>query len=102
MLVDTNVNRKSLIDQIISAALPQCKEGEEVSVTVKAFMKADLPNELIDLLDVVMMQKSEFSNNTYLQNLLIITAIKVNSPKVHEYITRLDNFDGSEVAKYAI
>jgi clathrin heavy chain len=65
-------------------------------------MAADLPNELIELLEVIMLRKSDFSNNKNLQNLLIITAIKAESTKVKEYIYKLDNYDGAEVAKFAI
>jgi clathrin heavy chain len=65
-------------------------------------MTANLPNELIELLEVIMLRKSDFSNNKNLQNLMLITAIKANSPKVREFINRLDNYDGVEVARYAI
>jgi len=36
-----------------------------------------------------------------LQNLLVLTAIRANKDKVMEYINRLDNFDGPEIAKIA-
>lgn len=44
---------------------------------------------------------SDFSTNRNLQNLLILTAIKANKEKVMEYINRLDNFDGPDIAKIA-
>ena len=37
--------------------------GEEVSVTVKAFMTADLPNELIELLEKIVLDNSVFSEH---------------------------------------
>ena len=37
-----------------------------------------------------------------MQNLLILTAIKADKERVMEYINRLDNFDGPEIAKIAI
>lgn len=46
-------------------------------------------------------QGSDFSENKNLQNLLILTAIKADKERVMEYINRLDNFDGPEIAKIA-
>eukprot|EP00708_Paratrimastix_pyriformis_P001962 GAFH01000699.1.p2 GENE.GAFH01000699.1~~GAFH01000699.1.p2 ORF type:complete len:1143 (-),score=619.02 GAFH01000699.1:265-3693(-) len=102
VLVETNPLRRQLIDQVVSTALPQSKNPEDVSATVKAFMNANLPNELIELLEKIMLRRSEFSSNKNLQNLLIITAIRAAPDRVKEYIQRLDNYDGPELAKYAI
>lgn len=77
VLSEENENRRSLIDQVISSAMPQCKDAEEVSTTVKAFQKAGLSSELIELLEVIMLRKTDFSSHKNLQNLLLITAIKV-------------------------
>jgi len=49
-------------------------------VAVKSFMQAGLQAELIELLEKIVLQNSSFSNNHNLQNLLIITAIKVSCP----------------------
>lgn len=46
-------------------------------------------------------QGSDFSENKNLQNLLILTAIKADRERVMEYVNRLDNFDGPEIAKIA-
>ncbi|KAJ1566832.1 hypothetical protein HK405_008234, partial [Cladochytrium tenue] len=46
-----NPFRRSLIDQVVGTALPETQDPEDVSVTVKAFMAAELPNELIELLE---------------------------------------------------
>ncbi len=62
---------------MVSTALPESKNPEQVSVAVKAFMQAGLQAELIELLEKIVLQNSSFSNNHNLQNLLIITAIKV-------------------------
>ena len=40
-------------------------------------MTAELPSELIELLEKLVLGESQFSNNRHLQNLLILTAIKV-------------------------
>jgi clathrin heavy chain len=65
--------------QVVSTALPESKNPEQVSVAVKSFMTAGLQAELIELLEKIVLQNSSFSNNHNLQNLLIITAIKVMS-----------------------
>jgi clathrin heavy chain len=64
-------------------------------------MHCDMPGELIELLERIVLQGSDFSNNKNLQNLLILTAIRANKEKVMEYINRLDNFDGPDIAKIA-
>ena len=89
-------------------ALPETKNPDEVSTTVKAFMAAQLPNELIGLLEKLVLGGGEFSANKNLQNLLILTAIRcAHEPgapegRAMEYIHRLDNFDGKEIAKIAL
>eukprot|EP01059_Diplonema_ambulator_P004728 TRINITY_DN1445_c0_g1_i1.p1 TRINITY_DN1445_c0_g1~~TRINITY_DN1445_c0_g1_i1.p1 ORF type:complete len:1712 (+),score=871.44 TRINITY_DN1445_c0_g1_i1:90-5225(+) len=96
--------RKSLIDAVVATALPEAKKAEEVSVTVKAFMQANLPEYLTTLLEKIVLHaddKSEFKNNRYLQNLLILTAINSSSPKVMDYVQRLDNYDTKTIAEIA-
>lgn len=66
--------------QVVSTALPESKNPEQVSVAVKSFMGAGLQAELIELLEKIVLQNSSFSNNHNLQNLLIITAIKACTP----------------------
>ncbi|CAB1109928.1 unnamed protein product [Ectocarpus sp. CCAP 1310/34] len=94
-------SRRALIEQVVQTALPETKNADEVSTTVKAFMNADLPSELIELLERIVLQGSDFSENKNLQNLLILTAIKADRERVMEYVNRLDNFDGPEIAKIA-
>ncbi|KAK9005571.1 hypothetical protein V6N11_042999 [Hibiscus sabdariffa] len=81
--------RRQLLDQVVSAA-------------VKAFMTADLPHELIELLEKILLHNSSFSGNFNLQNLLILTAIKPDPSRVMDYINRLDNFDGHAVGEVAV
>lgn len=95
-------HRRSLIDQVVQTALPETKNPDEVSVTVKAFMAGELTSELIELLERIVLQGSDFSENRNLQNLLILTAIKADASKVMEYVNRLDNFDGDQIAKIAV
>ena len=57
VLTDENQYRRQLIDQVVSTALPESKNPEEVSVTVKAFMTAEMPEELIELLEKIVFCK---------------------------------------------
>jgi clathrin heavy chain len=95
-------HRRAVIDQVVATALPESTDPEEVSCTVKAFINADLPQELIELLEKIVLHSSDFSNNKNLQNLLIVTAIRADKARVMDYINRLDNYDGEEIAKIAL
>lgn len=105
VLVEENEFRRQLIDQVVATALPESRIPEEVSTTVKAFMAANLPNELIELLERIILhgpQDGEFATNRNLQNLLILTAIKADKARVMDYIKRLNNYDGPDIAKIAV
>ncbi|CAB4482710.1 unnamed protein product [Rhizophagus irregularis] len=102
VLDENNMYRRSLIDQINAVALPESIDPDDVSFTVKAFMNADLPIELIELLEKLILENTAFSDHKVLQNLLILTAIKADKAKVMDYINRLNNFDAPDVADLAI
>ncbi|KAE8712029.1 Clathrin heavy chain 1 [Hibiscus syriacus] len=87
-----NEYRRQLIDQVVSTALSESESPEQVSAAVKAFMTADLPHELIELLEKIVLQNSAFSGNFNLQNLLILTAIKADPSRVMDYINRLSMY----------
>eukprot|EP00127_Corallochytrium_limacisporum_P006523 Clim_evm54s229 gene=Clim_evmTU54s229 len=101
-LTEENDYRRQLIDSVVGTALPETQDPEAVSVTVKAFMAAELPNELIELLERIVLDGSAFADNRNLQNLLILTAIKADSSRVMDYIDRLDNYDAPDIANIAI
>lgn len=65
-------------------------------------MAADLPNELIELLEKIVLDNSAFSEHRNLQNLLILTAMKADSSRVMEYIQKLDNYDAPDIANIAV
>jgi len=102
VLIEDNEFRSQLIDQVVQTALSETQDPEDISVTVKAFMTADLPNELIELLEKIVLDNSMFSDHRNLQNLLILTAIKADRSRVMEYINRLDNYDAPDIANIAI
>lgn len=58
-----NPHRKNVIDQVVQTALPETKNVDEVSNTVKAFIDAELPNELIELLERIVLHNSDFASN---------------------------------------
>lgn len=101
VLVPDNKHRKDVVEQVVQTALPETKNADEVSCAVKAFMTAELPHELIELLERIVLHNSGFANNENLQNLLVLTAIKADQSKVMDYINRLDNYDGNELARIA-
>ena len=76
-------------------ALPETKNVDEVSLAVRAFIDADLPNQLIELLERIVLHNSDFAENQSLQNLLILTAIRADTTRVMNYINQLKNYNGN-------
>ena len=102
MLTEENEHKDELVSEVVGTALPEADNPDMVSSTVKAFMAANLPHELIGLLERLVLQRSVFSDNRNLQNLLLLTAIKAAPDKVKDFIHRLDNFDGPQIAEIAV
>jgi len=65
-------------------------------------MNAQLPGELIELLEKIVFECPDFAGNRHLQNLLILTAIKADENRVMDYINRLDSYDAPAIAGIAI
>ncbi|OMJ15847.1 Clathrin heavy chain 1 [Smittium culicis] len=95
-------SRKSFIDQVVGFGISENSSAEEVSVAVKAFMTADLPFELMQILEKLLLSPTEFSNNSNLQNLLFITAIKADPSKVEGYTNKLNSYDFNDIALICI
>ncbi|CAO1596571.1 MAG: hypothetical protein LQ349_003377 [Xanthoria aureola] len=102
VLNSNNIHRRSLVDQVISTAVPESNEPEKVSVAVKAFLDADLPGELIELLEKIILEPSPFSDNGSLQNLLMLTAAKADKGRLMDYIHQLSAYNGEEIANMCI
>ncbi|ESZ95336.1 clathrin heavy chain [Sclerotinia borealis F-4128] len=102
VLSENNIHRRSVIDQVISTAVPESTEPEKVSVAVAAFLGADLPGELIELLEKIVLEPSPFSDNESLQNLLILTATKADKGRVMDYIHKLEAYNSPDVANICI
>ncbi|ODV89459.1 hypothetical protein CANCADRAFT_32710 [Tortispora caseinolytica NRRL Y-17796] len=102
VLTEDNIYRQQLLDQVISTAVPESANPEDVSIVVKALMAADLPVELIELLEKIILEPSPFNDNENLQNLLILTAIKADKSKVMNLIQKLNEYDAYDIAQIAI
>jgi len=102
VLSPNNIHRRSVIDQVISTAVPESTEPDKVSVAVASFLAADLPAELIELLEKIVLEPSPFNDNTNLQNLLILTATKADKGRVMDYIHRLDAYNAPDIANICI
>jgi clathrin heavy chain len=102
VLNGNNIHRRSLIDQVISTAVPESTEPDKVSVAVKSFLDADLPAELIELLEKIILEPSPFSDNGSLQNLLMFTAAKADKGRLMEYIHQLSAYNAEEIANTCV
>ena len=102
VLSPNNMHRRSLVDQVTSTAVPESTDPDKVSVAVKAFITGDMPAELIDLLEKIILEPSTFSDNASLQNLLILTAIKSDRSRVMGYIDQLDQYTPDDIAQQCI
>ena len=54
-----------MLIKVVQTALSETQDPEDVSCTVKAFMTADLPNELIELLEKIVLDNSVFSDHRW-------------------------------------
>jgi clathrin heavy chain len=102
VLSPNNLHRRSLVDQVTSYAVPSSTDPDKVSVAVKAFITGDMPAELIDLLEKIILEPSTFSDNPSLQNLLMLTACKSDRGRVMNYIQQLDQYTPEDIAQQCI
>lgn len=102
VLSPNNMHRRSLVDQVISTAVPESQDPDKVSVAVKAFIGSDMPAELIELLEKIILEPSSFSDNTTLQNLLMLTAAKADRGRMMNYIHQLTNYSPEDIALQCI
>lgn len=98
VLADSNMSRRSLVDSVISTAVPESTDPEKVSVAVKAFVDEDLPAELIEMLERIILEPTAFSDNNTLQNLLIFTAAKADKGRVMNYVQTLENYSPEDIS----
>ncbi|KAH3987963.1 clathrin heavy chain [Parastagonospora nodorum] len=102
VLSPNNMHRRSLVDQVTSTAVPSSTDPDKVSVAVKAFITGDMPAELIDLLEKIILEPSSFSDNPSLQNLLMLTAAKSDRGRMMDYIHQLEHYTPEDIAQQCI
>ncbi|EOD49327.1 hypothetical protein GTA08_BOTSDO02967 [Neofusicoccum parvum] len=102
VLSSNNLFRRSVVDQVIATAVPESQEPDKVSVAVKAFIGNDLPGELIELLEKIILEPSAFSDNPTLQNLLMLTAAKSDKGRLIGYIQQLEHYTPDDIAAQCI
>ncbi|KAF2684962.1 clathrin heavy chain [Lentithecium fluviatile CBS 122367] len=102
VLSPNNMHRRSLVDQVISTAVPESTDPDKVSVAVKAFITGDMPAELIDLLEKIILEPSGFSDNPSLQNLLMLTAAKSDRGRMLGYIHQLEHYTPEDISQQCI
>lgn len=100
VLKDDSRDRERLVEAVQQSALPESEVTEEVSTTVRAFMSAEMTAELTSILEQIVL-RGRFRKNRFLENLLIISAIRARQDKVMEYVSALENYDASEIAQAA-
>ncbi|KAG7660847.1 CHC1 [[Candida] subhashii] len=102
VLTEGNIHRRHLVDQVISTGVPELTDPTPVSIAVKAFMDNNLPDELMELLEKIILEPSPFNENASLQNLMILTAIRADPSKVSNYVEKLDKYVPEEIAPLCI
>ncbi len=63
VLREDNPYRQPLIDKVIQIVLAETQDPEEVSVTIKALMMTNLPNELLEPLKKIARDNSVFNKH---------------------------------------
>ncbi|KAH8686945.1 hypothetical protein BGZ61DRAFT_354192 [Ilyonectria robusta] len=102
VLSENNIHRRSVVDQVTATAVPESTDPAKVSVAVSAFLENDLPLELIELLEKIVLEPSPFSDNQNLQNLLMFTAAKADKGRVMDYIHKLEGYNADDIATSCI
>ncbi|KPM46063.1 putative clathrin heavy chain [Neonectria ditissima] len=102
VLSENNIHRRSVVDQVTATAVPESTDPAKVSVAVSALLENDMPLELIELLEKIVLEPSPFSDNQNLQNLLMFTAAKADKARVMDYIHKLDGYNADDIAASCI
>ena len=70
-----------MLMKVVQTALSETQDPEDVSCTVKAFMTADLPNELIELLEKIVLDNSVFSDHRWVTETFLTISIHYKADK---------------------
>ncbi|UKJ88832.2 clathrin heavy chain [Theileria orientalis] len=90
----------TVFDELLVMCIDNCNSNE-ISVLIKFFLSQEMNTYLITLLEGLLLNQTEFSKNSNLQNLLLATTIKTNPAKLQEYLNKLNNYEVNSLAKLA-
>ncbi|BAM41108.1 clathrin heavy chain [Theileria orientalis strain Shintoku] len=90
----------TVFDELLVMCIDNCNSNE-ISVLIKFFLSQEMNKYLITLLEGLLLNQTEFSKNSNLQNLLLATTIKTNPAKLQEYLNKLNNYEVNSLAKLA-
>ncbi|KAK1442350.1 clathrin [Babesia gibsoni] len=99
----TTVNeegRKRLCEELVAMA-PECPNASEISCVLKALLDNNRNAEVIALLEQILLNPTQFSSSSNLQNLLLATAVKTDPSRLDEYLLKLNNYDVAALSKLA-
>eukprot|EP00770_Monocercomonoides_exilis_P002715 MONOS_2699.1-p1 / transcript=MONOS_2699.1 / gene=MONOS_2699 / organism=Monocercomonoides_exilis_PA203 / gene_product= Clathrin heavy chain A / transcript_product= Clathrin heavy chain A / location=Mono_scaffold00057:11535-18612(-) / protein_length=2194 / sequence_SO=supercontig / SO=protein_coding / is_pseudo=false len=113
-----------VVDEVLNNVLPTTTDKNMIANAVKAFLVVGLANRMVPVLEAILLPSSSSSasasssaskslvhhpsssitirSDKTLQNLLLVCAIRAESPKVLDYVKLLNNYDASDVAKHAM
>lgn len=94
--------RQQLIDHLLSVIHVRQHETDEVAVTIKALVAADLSDEVISIVEKLIKENSAYAENESLQNLFILTAMKVRHPRLMHFIITFQCYNYIDIATIAI
>ncbi|TKR64767.1 hypothetical protein L596_025252 [Steinernema carpocapsae] len=72
------------------------EEWSEIVATIRTLTHEERHEELLDVLEGAIQKRGMEARN--FQNLLLMSAARINSPKIHKYIEELNNYDAPEIA----
>eukprot|EP00477_Mikrocytos_mackini_P000219 GAHX01000232.1.p1 GENE.GAHX01000232.1~~GAHX01000232.1.p1 ORF type:complete len:1782 (-),score=358.81 GAHX01000232.1:21-5333(-) len=103
VLDEHNEYRGELVYNVVHVIIPTETNTDKVSLVVRAFIKANISKDLLELLEQIIIKNknSTLCRDKNLQNLLILTAIKSDKVKVEEYISTLNNYDYKSIGEMA-
>ncbi|UKK01209.2 clathrin heavy chain [Theileria orientalis] len=90
----------TVFDELLVMCIDNCNSNE-ISVLIKFFLSQEMNKYLITLLEGLLLNQTEFSKNSNLQNLLLATTIKTNPAKLQDYLNKLNNYEVNSLAKLA-
>ena len=102
VLSHENEWRQQLISQLLAVIHVRQNETDEVTITIKALVAANLSKEVISIIEKLITENLAYAENESLQNLLILTAMKVRHSRLMHFVTTLQSYNFIDIAAIAI